>query len=81
MTPPRLNIDQQKGLGRASTHAELAVHEQWLRYFTLGGNVDPTEVDPSLNTLMLFTSPPHSILALTVNERLRELRPPHAPYL
>ena len=80
MTEPLLNTDQQKGLRRAFSHAELTVQELWLRYFTLGGDAGPTEVDAYLNTLMPFTLLQHNILALAVNERLNELPPPRAPY-
>lgn len=56
------------------------MQELWLRYFSLGGDAGPTEVDAYLNNLMPFTLLQHNILALAVNERLNELPPPRAPY-
>jgi hypothetical protein len=71
---------QQRDLARACRHAELTSNELWLRYFALGGDAGPTEVDAYLNGLMPFSEFQHNILALAVNERLNELPPPGAPY-
>lgn len=70
----------QRELSRAFAHAELSSNELWLRYFALGGDAGPTEVDAYLNGLMPFSQLQHNILALALNERLNELPPPHAPY-
>jgi hypothetical protein len=56
------------------------MNELWLRYFALGGDAGPTEVDAYLNGLMPFSQLQHNILALAINERLNELPPPRAPY-
>jgi hypothetical protein len=56
------------------------VQELWLRYFSLGGDAGPTEVDAYLNGLMPLAESQHNLLALAVNERLKELPPPQAPY-
>ena len=71
---------QQRDLARACQHAELTSSELWLRYFALGGDAGPTEMDAYLNGLMPFSEFQHNILALAVNERLNELPPPCAPY-
>jgi hypothetical protein len=70
----------QKELARSFRHAELTSNELWLRYFALGGDAGPTEVDAYLNGLMPFSQFQHNILALALNERLNELPPPRAPY-
>ena len=70
----------QRELHRAFCHAELTTNELWLRYFALGGDAGPTEVDAYLNGLMPFSQFQHNILALALNERLNELPVPRAPY-
>lgn len=70
----------QRDLHSAFRHAELSVQELWLRYFSLGGDAGPTEVDAYLNGLMPLAEAQHNILALAVNERLEELPSPQAPY-
>ena len=84
MTEPagsaRVNL-HQRGLVRSFQRAELTVHELWLRYFALGGVAGPTEVEAYLNGLMPLPELEHNILALAVNDRLRDLPPPpKAPY-
>jgi hypothetical protein len=71
----------QRGLANAFHRAELTVHELWLRYLALGGDAGPTEVDAYLNGLMPLPPLEHNLLALAINERLRDLPPPpQAPY-
>lgn len=71
----------QRGLARAFRRAELTEHELWLRYFALGGVAGPTEVEAYLHGLMPLPQLEHNILALAVNDRLRDLPPPPpAPY-
>ena len=70
----------QRELRWAFSHAELTVTELWLRYFALGGDAGPTEVDAYLNAVMPFSEHQHNILAHAVNERLNELSPARAPY-
>lgn len=78
--PPRHLNTFQRELSRAFQHAELTANELWLRYFALGGDAGPTEVDAYLNGLMPFSQFQHNILALALNERLNELPAPRAPY-
>ena len=47
--PPRHLNTFQRELSRAFQHAELTSNELWLRYFALGGDAGPTEVDAYLN--------------------------------
>ena len=70
----------QRELSKAFGHAELTVQELWLRYFALGGDAGPTEIDAYLNGLMALAELQHNILAVAINERLSELPPPRAPY-
>ena len=70
----------QRELSRAFGHAELTANEAWLRYFALGGDAGPLEVDAYLNGLLPLSTAQHNILALAINERLSELPPPRAPY-
>jgi hypothetical protein len=70
----------QRELSRAFSHAELTPNELWLRYFALGGDAGPVEVEAYLNGLMPFSQFQHNILALALNERLNELPPLRAPY-
>jgi hypothetical protein len=79
MSSSHLNSHQRE-LSRAYSHAELTTNELWLRYFALGGEAGPTEVDAYLNGLMAFSPFQHNILALALNERLNELPAPRAPY-
>lgn len=79
MSSPHVNSHQRE-LSRAFGHAELTTNELWLRYFALGGEAGPTEVDAYLNGLMGFSPFQHNILALALNERLNELPKPRAPY-
>jgi len=78
--PHRHSNTHQRDLRRAFSHAELTVQELWLRYFALGGDAGPTEIDAYLNGLMQFSELQHNMLALAVNERLNELPQPRAPY-
>jgi len=77
--PPHLNTHQRQ-LAQAFSHAELTVHELWVRYFALGGEAGATEVEAYLNALMPLPAGEHNILAQAVNERLNELPPRRAPY-
>jgi len=78
--PARHPHTHQRELVQALSHAELNVNELWLRYFALGGDAGPTEVDAYVHGLMPFSQFQHNILALAVNERLNELPKPRAPY-
>lgn len=80
MTKPHLYTYHQQELTTAFRRAELSVRELWLRYYALGGDAGLTEIDAYLN-LMPFSPLQHNILALAVNERLKQLPPPpRAPY-
>jgi hypothetical protein len=80
MTQPHLSI-HQRGLTKAFSSAGLTVQELWLSYTALGGVAGRTEVEAYLNASVPLPALEHNILALAVNDRLRELRPPPgAPY-
>ena len=77
---PHLNTHQRE-LARAFDRAELNPQELWVRYFALGGVAGPMEVEAYLNALMALPPLEHNLLALAINDRLRELPPPpRAPY-
>ena len=78
--PARHHNTHQRELEKAFRHAALTVQELWLRYFALGGDAGPTEVDAYLQGLMYFSHVEHNVLALAVNERLNELPRPSTPY-
>jgi hypothetical protein len=67
-------------LWSAFRRADLTVEQLWLRYFALGGEVGPTEVEAYLAGLMPLAPLQHDMLAHAVNERLDELTPSRAPY-
>jgi len=68
-------------LAQAFRHADLSLDELWLRYFAVGGNLDPVDLEAYLVGLAPVPAVEHDMLALTVNERLDELRGRHeVPY-
>jgi hypothetical protein len=80
MSRTHLNA-HQRGLVQAFSRARLTERDLWLRYFALGGDLGPSEVDAYLHGLRPLPELEHNILALAVNDRLRELSPgPRAPY-
>ena len=71
----------QRGLVQAFGRTRLSSRELWLRYFALGGEAGPDEVDAYLLGLGPLPELEHNVLALAVNDRLRDLSPgPWAPY-
>lgn len=71
----------QRGLVQAFGRTRLSSRGLWLRYFALGGEAGPDEVDAYLLGLGSLPELEHNILALAVNDRLRDLSPgPWAPY-
>ena len=80
MPSPSLNA-HQRGLVRALGRTGLSSRQLWRRYLLLGGDVGPDEVDGYLLGVRSLPQLEHNILALAVNDRLRELDPgPWAPY-
>jgi hypothetical protein len=64
---------QQRSLTVALQRAQLDVGELWLRYFALGGEAGPVEVDAYIHGLADLPSLQRDMLAHAVNERLDEL--------
>jgi hypothetical protein len=60
--------------------AELSIDDLWLRYFALGGEADRFELDAYLNGAIALPPLQHDVLAQAINERLREIAPPPAPF-
>ncbi|MGM1062913.1 PP2C family protein-serine/threonine phosphatase [Saccharothrix sp. Mg75] len=67
---------QRQSTVAALRHAELTVEALWLRYFSLGGNAGPIDVDAYLHGLGTLPRLQRDVLAHVVNERLDELVPP-----
>lgn len=65
--------EQRHALSRAFQHAQLPVSQLWLRYFALGGDADPVDIDAYLHGLAELPTTQRDILAHAVNERLDEL--------
>jgi hypothetical protein len=70
-------VEQQRSLSRAFEHAQLPVSQLWLRYFALGGEAQPLDVDAYVHGLAELPAPQRDLLAHTVNERLDELAGTH----
>lgn len=60
-------------LGLGCQHAALTNDQLWLRYFALGGEAGPVEVEAFVNGLMPLAAMQRDLLAQAVNERLDEL--------
>jgi hypothetical protein len=75
--PPNPATEQQHTLSRAFHHAQLPVSQLWLRYFALGGDAQPLDVDAYMHGLTELPAPQRDMLAHAVNERLDELAGTH----
>jgi hypothetical protein len=71
--PPNPASAQQRALSQAFQHAQLPANQLWLRYFALGGDADPVDVDAYLHGLTELPAMQRDMLAHAVNERLDEL--------
>jgi len=75
--PQNPAVEQQDSLSRAFHHAQLPVSQLWLRYFALGGDADPLDVDAYVHGLTELPAQQRDVLAHAVNERLDELAGAH----
>lgn len=64
---------QRRSLSRAFQHAQLGVDQLWRRYFALGGDASPDEIDSYVNDHGELPTEQRDLLAHAVNERLDEL--------
>ncbi|WNV87428.1 PP2C family protein-serine/threonine phosphatase [Umezawaea sp. Da 62-37] len=64
--------DRRRQLATCVERTGLTADELWLRYFALGGDVGPVEVDAYLHGLMTLPGIQCDVLAHAVNERLDE---------
>jgi hypothetical protein len=71
--PPDPATAQQHTLSQAFQHAQLPVSQLWLRYFALGGDASPLDVDAYVHGLTDLPVTQRDLLAHAVNERLDEL--------
>ena len=70
-----------RALDRARTDAALTLSELWLRYFALGGNASPVEVEAYLHEALTPATHEYNVLAHAINERFVELGGNHpVPY-
>jgi hypothetical protein len=67
---------QRHSTAVALRHAGLTTDELWVRYFALGGDAGPIEIDAYVHGLAGLPPLQRDILAHAVNERLDELTPP-----
>lgn len=65
--------DQRWLLATCVERTGLSADELWLRYFALGGDVGPVEVEAYLHGLMPLSGGQRDVLAHAINERLDEL--------
>jgi hypothetical protein len=75
--PPNPASAQRSSLSRAFHQAQLPVSQLWLRYFALGGDADPLDVEAYLHGLSELPALQRDLLAHAVNERLDELASTH----
>jgi hypothetical protein len=69
-------------LDHARIGAGLSVTELWLRYFALGGNNEPLELEAYLHGALEPTTEEHNLIAHAINERHVELGGDHpVPYV
>jgi hypothetical protein len=73
MGEKNLATRQQRSLTLAMQRAELNMEELWLRYFALGGEAGPLEVDAYLHGLSELPALQRDMVAHAVNERIDEL--------
>jgi hypothetical protein len=73
--PERAAPDERDGASVRSAvqRADLSLDQLWLRYFALGGNADPIDVDAHVDGLKPLPAREGDLLALAVNERLDEV--------
>lgn len=72
-SPPSLERAQLRALQAAVERAGLTPEQLWLRYFALGGEAGPVEIEAYLQELMGLPPLQGDMLAQAVNEHLDEL--------
>jgi hypothetical protein len=69
--------NRHRRMDAARVHAELTVHELWLRYLALGGTGDAFDLDGYLQGLVPLETFQQDILAQALNEGLDDLYRAH----
>jgi hypothetical protein len=64
--------ERQQRMDAARVHAELTVHDLWLRYLALGGTGDAFDLDGYLQALVPLETFQQDVLAQALNEALEE---------
>lgn len=83
-SPPPAAAEQAQlqALKAAVERADLTVEQVWVRYFALGGEAGPVEIEAHLQGLMVLPPLQGDVLAQAINERLDELAGTNrVPYL
>ena len=80
MDEEALGREQARLLRRAMDHAGLDLHEVWMHYFSIGGDVGVLEVEAYLHHSLTLPGIQRDILAHAVNEIIDHGPVLHAPY-
>ncbi len=74
-------LHDSERLERAREQTGLSRNQLWLRYFELGGDATPLELEAALTGLVRLNRLQHDIVAHALNERFMELGRNHpVPY-
>ncbi|MUK03204.1 hypothetical protein GM708_15595 [Vibrio cholerae] len=76
----RLPEEQRLRTLHAMRQIGIDVQQVWIRYFSIGGNVDEFELDAYLHGLIRLTSLDRNMISHAVNELIDEAPRPAAPY-
>lgn len=69
-------------LSVACDQAQLGGWELWVRYFALGGNAFPADLDRHIAGTRLLNDHEHDVLVLALNEKFQDMDLDHPiPYM
>lgn len=80
MDEDTLGREQARLLRRAMEHAGLELHEVWMHYFSIGGDVGELELEAYLHHSLTLPGIQRDTLAHAVNEIIDHGPVLHAPY-
>lgn len=80
MDEEALGREQARLLNRAMEHAGLGLHEVWMHFFSIGGDVGELEVEAYLHHSLTLPGLQRDTLAHAVNEIIDHGPVLHAPY-
>ena len=73
MEDPAQRVPDLENLESARLLSGLGRFEMWVRYFSLGGQASPLELDAFFHDSMIFTDSEYNIVVHALNERLQEV--------